>query len=203
MAVWLLKMFIQTEALSHAFPLPAKCPSLQSQEYVQVTHLFHLIKQTFFFHNSKHQNINGKIEDAPPSVQGSTQPPAEGPQVPALIFYRQRKGVMPDALKTLSPVTPETVRNSQLKLDKKECLMNKENNSAFPQSVLVDAPDFVLCLLWQEAQGPAQLRTQLNCRCGSGLHCTTRRNRISANAEMLCSLRKSVTAFQISRCPED
>lgn len=50
--------------------------------------------------------------------------------------------------------------------------------------------------------GPAQPGIQLNCRCGSGLHCTTRRNRIPANTEMLCSLRKSVTAFQISRYPE-
>lgn len=67
---------------------------------------------------------------------------------------------------------------------------------------LLTGPCFVLCLLWQEAQGPAHPRTQLNCRCGSGLHCTTRRNRIPASAEMLCNLRKSVTAFQISRYPE-
>lgn len=105
---WLLSylnFFIQAEALNNVFPLLAKCPNPLIQEYAQVTHHFHLIQQISFFDNSKHQNINGKIWEVPPSVQGSIQSPAEGPQMPTSIFYRQRKRVTPDALKILSPVT--------------------------------------------------------------------------------------------------
>lgn len=100
--------------------------------------------------------------------------------------------------------------------------MGKENHSTFPQPFLVDAPSRSLLhaltarcpLLWhvpfpsftQEAQGLAQPQIQLqtiavahNC---SGLHGTAQRNSISANAEMLSSLGKSVAAFRRGEYPE-
>lgn len=128
-------------------------------------------------------------------------PPAGGPQVLTSIFYRQRKRVTPDALKILSHHT----KNYQKLLAWnrwKGVFDGQRKHQCISTICLLTGPCFVLCPLWQEAQGPARPRTQLNCRCGSGLHCATRRNRIPAKAEMLCSLRKSVTAFQISRYPE-